>query len=169
MSESVLVDVVGPSHWTYMSAVMAESLRRTIRDARFRRGQVPPAVQDEVLEFFRLALEGAGENVPKNPAVSATSYLIAADAVEASIGQMVAAFEVEKQLTEYAQLLTRLFQVSSKLNKKELGTARRMRAFFERLREEGAAQMYQKLVHSESPGVGFRGGSDQPDLRSHSC
>src|SRR5436309_2500997 len=84
MSDTISVDVVGPSHWAFVATVMADCLEEVARLRSTRSDLVPKRVYSDAKEFFRLVLQSVGSGVPDNPPASLNAYVIAADALRNS-------------------------------------------------------------------------------------
>ncbi len=149
MSQTISVGVVGPSHWSYMAAVMAEALQKTTQAGRIEGSEVPSGVYSDALEFYTLALQAAGDAVPKNPPASFKAYMIAAEAARASLPTGLGTRqEIGACLGRYLGFLRKLQQPRD-LVQEELETAEALRKFFLQLQMEGEAEAYEQGVYFE--------------------
>src|SRR5205814_8968452 len=82
MSQTVPAEVVTRSYWAYVAAAMVNGLTR-ILDQNANAEAIPRRVYADVQEFFKLALEAAGDGLPQNPSASISNYIIAAGAASA--------------------------------------------------------------------------------------
>jgi hypothetical protein len=149
MSQTISVGVVGPSHWSYMAAVMAEALQKTAEAGRIEGSEVPSGVLSDALEFYTLALQAAGNAIPKNPPASFNAYMIAVEAAQASCRTVLGTREdIGHCLRQYLGFLKRL-QEPRDLLQEEMETAEALRRFFLQLQMEGEAEAYEQGVYFE--------------------
>lgn len=149
MSQTISVGVVGPSHWSYMAAVMAEGLHKAGGAKRIEGNEIPSGVYSDALEFYTLALQAAGDAVPKNPPASFNAYMIAVEAARASWPTVPGTRqEIGACLGRYLSFLRKLQQPRD-LVPEELETAEALRKFFLQLQMEGEAEAYEQGVYFE--------------------
>ena len=156
MSQTISVGVVGPSYWLYLATVMAERLEKVATKKRINAGDFPEGASNDALEFFRLALQAAGDNLPQNPPASVNACKIAADAVRGSVQP---APKTRRELKEHLCLFSSFvddLQKPHKLNAGEVKTAKALSRFFLRLQQDGEAEAYEQVVYLEEPSAGFR-------------
>jgi hypothetical protein len=154
MSQTISVGVVGPSHWAYMASVMAERLQKIGETKRITASQIPAGVYRDALEFYRLVLEAAGDNVPVNPPASVNAYALAADALRTVCADVSSRTEVEQTLGKQKTLLENL-QNARDLSSAELKTLSSLRECFLWLKREGESDAYERGVGHEVP-AGFK-------------
>jgi hypothetical protein len=155
MSDTLSVDVVGPSYWTYVATVLAECLERVAKTGRVQPDLVPKPVYKDVKEFFRLVLQSVGDEVPDDPPASLNAYAIAAEAIRRSSMQSPATREaLGARLSEYARLVNRLSK-PGELKENELEAVKSLQGFFVRLAQEGEAEVYETTFDLEPPFVAF--------------
>ena len=153
MSQTVSIGVVGPSYWSYMSAVMAERLEKEIRTKLVEPEDVPKSVYKSALRFFRLVLQAAGDTIPENPPASLNAYVIATKAVKESSKPLPKTDqELETCLRGYLDFVERL-QKPRKLTKEELETAKALQKFFLQLKQQGEAEAYESYSQFQEPTV----------------
>jgi hypothetical protein len=156
MSQTISIDVVGPSHWTYMATIMAQRLGKVVQAGCLRSSDIPLGVSYDARQFFDLALQAARDSLPRNPPASVNAYAIAADLVQASSSSLLnTRDDIGNRLEQYDAFLSALQQPRT-LAEDELQTARELQRFFDRLREEGEAEAYEKAVLLEPIPVGLR-------------
>ena len=153
MSQTVPVDVVGRTYWAYVASAMAEGLGQMLQHGA-EGSVIPRRVYTDAQEFFRLALEAAGDAVPSNPSASIANYLIAAGAMPAQ-KEPVDRPALETFLKEYAQFLQRL-QLGKPLRSDDSKVAHELQQFFVQVQEEAEAEAYDKIVQFEPPRTGLR-------------
>jgi hypothetical protein len=140
-----------------MAAAVAEGLDRAIKTRRANSAGIPVGVAQSAMKFIHLALDAAESKIPKRPAASISSYLIATDAVRASRpAQKVDPASLAGRLKKYDKLIVLLTAKQARLGREEVSTAKEMRDFFISLKREGEAEAYQTVVESGLPRVGFR-------------
>lgn len=154
MSETISVGVVGPSHWSYMAAVMAQRLGVVVERRRLEAGDIPKGVYLDAKKFFHLVLEEVDGEPPENPPASINAYVIAADAVRGA-QSVPAAQDVKQSLREYSGLLSGL-QTPRDLTVDELNTAGALRRFFLQLRKAGQIEAYERRIRFEEPSPRMR-------------
>jgi hypothetical protein len=154
MSQTVPAEVVTRSYWAYVAAAMVNGLTR-ILDQNASPEAIPKRVYADVQEFFKLALEAAGDGLPQNPSASISNYIIAAGAARA----------VPQPPEDRADLLARLEHYSSVVNKLEAGepltkteneAAATLKEFFLQVQHEAEAEAYDRVVESDPYRTIFR-------------
>ena len=147
MSDTVSVDVVGPSYWAYMAAVMAECLETIAETKRVDAVHLPKGVYRDAQRFFGLVMQSVQDSVDENPPPgSMNAYAIAAYAVKESSAQPPSALEeLDDRLQEYANLLETL-ETPRTLTDSETSIAHALGLFFRRLAELGESEIYEKTV-----------------------
>jgi hypothetical protein len=151
MSDTISVDVVGPSYWAYVATVMAECLEEATRSKQVRVGLVPRGVYSDAKEFFRLVLQSVGNGVPDNPPASLNAYVIAADALRNSSDSFPRTREeLGQRLAHYSELIDHLGQPRN-LTTEEIEIATSLKEFFERLAQAGESEVYERTVDLEPP------------------
>jgi hypothetical protein len=154
MSQTVPVDVVSRSYWAYVASAMADGLGGMLERGE-KPSVVPRRVYSDAKEFFRLALEAAGDTVPQNPSASIANYIIAADAVRAVQHNQTDRTALRKCLEGYQQLVERL-ECSDAFKPEEAAVANELKDFFLELEQEAEAETYDRIVQFESPKSGLR-------------
>lgn len=154
MSQTISVGVVGPSHWSYMAAVMAQRLERIVERHKVEAQDIPAGVYLDAEKFFDLVLQEFGGEARKNPPASINAYVIAADAVREA-QSMLATQDVKESLKEYSGLLSGL-RAPRDLTAGELKTAMALRKFFLQLRKAGQAEAYERRIRFEEPSPRMR-------------
>jgi len=145
MSQTISVGVVGPSHWAYMASVMAEKLQTISEAKRTTSRQIPAGVYRDALEFYRLVLEAAGDNIPINPPASVNAYALAADALRTVYANDISRTEVEQTLGKQQELLKNL-QDDRDLTGEEINTLSSLQQCFLWLKREGESDAYENRV-----------------------
>lgn len=154
MSLTTSVEVVGPSHWTYMAAIMADSLAAMAKRKKIKVAEVPQGIYSDALRFFSLVTQAADNAVPQNPPASINAYAIAASLVSKGADGAHTRAEIGQRLKEYSTLVKRLAKPGH-LRREEIHTANRLQKFFVSLRNEGEAEAYDTSGHfqvSQNPG-----------------
>jgi hypothetical protein len=154
VSETISVGVVGPSHWSYMAAVMAQRLEAVVERRRLEARDIPLGVYLDAKKFFDLVLQEVGGGPRENPPASINAYVIAAHAVREA-QSMPAAQDVKPSLEEYSRLLLGLQQPRD-LTVDELNTAGALRKFFLQLRKAGQVEAYERRIRFEEPSPRMR-------------
>jgi hypothetical protein len=157
MSDTISVDVVGPSYWSYMATVMAECLDTFVEDEKIRPDEIPAAVYDGAKEFFALVLEAAGDVFPENPPASINAYVIASEALRGASKPFPATSQdLRSELERYSRFVDDLAEARrlTKVEDKETATA--LKRFFLHLAEDGEAEVYERSVRFEPMPAGYR-------------
>lgn len=68
MSKTMMVRVVGPSHWRHMALVMARFFQKAGETGDLRKDDIPPNVYLQALQFVNLYLEGLKRDSSNLPA-----------------------------------------------------------------------------------------------------
>jgi hypothetical protein len=153
MSQTLSVDVVGPSHWTYMATVMAECLDQIAQAGSINAKPVPPGVYRDALAFWELALQATSGAVPNNlPALNA--YVVASEALRRSFQILPSRDDIDKQLVKYETVLKALGTPRT-LDVEETKVVTGLKTFFERLKEEGESEAYTQTMQLETGPIGF--------------
>ena len=152
MSLTVSTAANGMGYWTYMAAVLVESLEHVIRLKRLPANAVPKGVFSDAQEFFRLAVQGSAGIGSEDPTASLNAYLIVADVVRESSPKLRKHDDIETSLEEWADFAKTLRKPRS-LNNKELQLARTLREFFRQLQEEGEAEAYERRFERGAPPI----------------
>ena len=156
MSQTISVGVVGPSHWAYMAAVMAECLEKIAQTNRIEPNQAPLGVYYDAVEFSRLALQATGKLLPDNPPASINAYMIAADLMRKSSVDLSGSREdVDNRLEKYAAFVVSL-NAPRELEPSDRELVDSLRIFFLRLKEEGESEAYEGAVHIEPVPMSLR-------------
>ena len=156
MSQTISAGVVGPSYWLYLAAVMAGRLEKVAKKKRLSIGDIPKGAANDAREFFRLALEAAGDDLPQNPPASINACKIAADAVRGSVRPAPRnRQELEERLALFSSFVEDL-QRPHELSADETETAKALSKFFLLLQQDGEAEAYEQVIHLEEPHIGFR-------------
>lgn len=146
MSDTLSIDVVGPSYWAYVATVMAECLEKVCHTKRIAPHLIPKGVYRDAKDFFRLVLESAGDSIPENPPASLNAYVIATDAIMSSAHSLPNTREgLGDRLEEYAELVDRL-NTPGPLTADEVETARALQSFFAKLAQAGEAEVYESTL-----------------------
>lgn len=153
MSDTLSIDVVGPSYWTYMATVMADCLEQISSSKQVRANNIPSGVYRDAKSFFKLVMQSVGKDLPENPPASLNAYVIAAYAVKESSDQELKTLDsLEEVLDDYSKLLNRLDK-PGKLKEHEIDTARDLQQFFRELAQAGEAEIYERTVDYFEPAL----------------
>jgi hypothetical protein len=153
MSDTLSIDVVGPSYWAYMATVMADCLEEISRSKRIRHNQVPLGVYRDAKKFFQLVMQSVRKDPPDNPPASLNAYVIAAYAVKGSSDEDLTTLkDLGDRLKGYSKLLDRLNQAGS-LNQQDAQTAKDLKQFFRELAQVGEAEIYERTVDYLEPAL----------------
>jgi hypothetical protein len=157
MSDTVSVDVVGPSYWAYMAAVMGECLEIISAKREVGAVHLPKGVYQDARRFFSLVMQSVQDNVDGNPPPgSMNAYAIAAYAVKESSAQPPSKLEeLDDRLKEYSDLLT-VLEHPKTLTEAEAEIAKSLSRFFRRLAELGESEIYEKTVDLEPALTSYR-------------
>lgn len=155
MSQTISVDVVGPSHWTYMATVMAECLEHIAKAGQVGLNAVPAGVHQDALRFSNLALQATGTSVPDNPPASLNAYVIASDALLRSSQELSQTRDcIDFQLKRFEAFLEAL-QTPRDLDDDDKQLVDSLRTFFVRLKEEGESEAYTRTMYLEPVPTGY--------------
>jgi hypothetical protein len=153
MSQTLSVDVVGPSHWTFMATVMVDSLEQILQAGRVGTTPVPPGVYKDVLAFWQLALQATSGVVPDNlPALNA--YVVASEALRGSSHASPTREDIDEHLVRYEAFLRGL-ETPKTLDPEGLKIVNDLKSFFVRLKEEGESEAYTQTMQIETLPIGF--------------
>lgn len=157
MSDTISVDVVGPSYWAYMATVMAECLEDISRSKEIRPEKVPQGVYRDAKKFFELVMQSVNKDLPENPPASLNAYVIAAYAVKDSSEDPppTTLRELANRLEGYSKMLARLDEAGT-LDDKDVRTARDLQLFFRELAQAGEAEIYERTVDLEPALTSYR-------------
>ena len=151
MSDTLSIDVVGPSYWAYMATVMADCLEQISISKQVRLNNIPSGVYRDAKSFFRLVMESVGKDVPENPPASLNAYVIAAYAVKESAEEEPETLDsLGEVLEDYSKLLDRLDK-PGELDEHEVNTAKDLQQFFRELAQAGEAEIYERTVDYIEP------------------
>ena len=151
MSDTLSIDVVGPSYWAYVATVMADCLEEVYRTKRIEPNLVPKGVYRDAKDFFRLVLESAGDDIPENPPASLNAYVIATDAIMSSAHSFPNTREaLGDRFEEYAELVDRL-NSPRQLTSDEVETAKALNSFFAKLAQAGEVEVYENTLSFAPP------------------
>jgi len=157
MSDTISVDVVGPSYWAYMATVMAECLEKFVAEEEIRPDQIPPAIFDGAKEFFALVLEAAGDTFPENPPASINAYVIASEALRGASRPFPATSQdLRSELEEYSQFVDRLAEPQALTRVEDKEKAETLKKFFLHLAADGESEVYERSVRFEPMPAGYR-------------
>jgi hypothetical protein len=157
MSDTISVDVVGPSYWAYMATVMAECLNTFVQQEKVRPDEIPAAVYDGAKEFFALVLEAAGDVFPENPPASTNAYVIASEALRGASKPFPATSQaLRAELERYSQFIDDLSEPRELTEAADIETAEALKRFFMHLAEDGEAEVYEHTVGFEPMPAGYR-------------
>jgi hypothetical protein len=150
MSDTLSIDVVGPSYWSYMATVMAECLDEITRTREIRPEKIPQGVFRDAKRFFTLVMQSVSADVPENPPASLNAYVIAAYAVKDSSENqaLMTLGDVGNRLEEYSKMLERLDKPAT-LDEQGARTAKDLQLFFRELAQAGEAEIYERTVDLE--------------------
>ena len=146
MSRTISVGVSGPSHWSYMATVLADCLEQTLASSQVQ--PIPKGVYRDALGFLKLALEGSGDSLPRNPPASINAYAIAAEAAPAPTSEPESRADLHQRLLSFEGLL-KSFGEPRALDQEESKIVNDFRAFLQNLRAEGKSQTYEHAVRWE--------------------
>lgn len=153
MSDTISVDVVGPSYWAYMATVMAACLEEISDSKRIQVKQVPLGVYRDAKKFFQLVMQSVGKDLPENPPASLNAYVIAAYAVKESSEDEPKSLQALGEVLEgYSTLLDRLDKAGN-LNEQDAKTAKDLEQFFRELAQAGEAEIYERTVDYFEPAL----------------
>jgi hypothetical protein len=148
MSLSPSIGVVGPSHWTYAAAVMADRLGKVITEQRVTTGLIPEGVYRGIKRFFLLVLNPDGNQIP---AANIANCLIAANALARSRETPPRnLLEFDQILNEYSRFVNSLAD-EREVTPNEIQKAEELRKFFKQLEQDGETDAYEKLVRWDAP------------------
>ena len=154
MSQTAPADVVRRSYWAYVASAMAEGLGQILNHEATSTA-IPRRVYVDASEFFRLALEAAGDALPANPSASISNYIIAADAASALPARPDSRAALRTRLEEYAALLSKL-QGGTPVSDDDESTAAGLRDFFVKVQQEAEAETYDQVVRLDLPALSRR-------------
>jgi hypothetical protein len=155
MSQTISVDVVGPSHWAYMATVMAECLDEIAKTNRVSPNLVPAGVYQDALEFAQLAVQATRTSVPDNPPASLNAYVIASDVLRQSSQELSQTSEaINKQLKQYEEFLQSLKE-PRELTDDDAKVVEPLKTFFVRLKEAGESEAYAKAMYLDPMPTGL--------------
>jgi hypothetical protein len=155
MSQTVPVDVVTRSYWAYVASAMVNGLAQILDSQVAPTVAIPRRVYVDAHQFFKIALEAAGDVVPNNPSASIANYIIAADAAKVVVQSEADRAQLQTRLLQYATLLNKLENGAAPLQG-ELETARQLKEFFAQVQHEAEVEAYERVVRSQPPPAGFR-------------
>jgi hypothetical protein len=155
LSVTTSIGVVGPSHWTYMAAVMAHRLTRILEAKRVRPNDVPVGVHRDVQKFFHLVRQAAGNSLPQNPPASINAYVIASDAVRVASPSLPTSRQKLGDCFERYEQFVKGLNRPRALTVRDTRTAKNLLKFFLYLKQEGEAESYAKAFHQEEQPLGF--------------
>lgn len=157
MSDTIAVDVVGPSYWSYMATVMAECLGDFLKEAKVEPAEIPPAVYEGAQEFFALVLQAAGDVFPENPPASINAYVIASDALRGvSKPYPATTQDLRVHLQEYSNFINALSKPHLLTEPEQIRLAGSLKEFFSRLAQDGETEVYERAVQFEPIPAGYR-------------
>jgi hypothetical protein len=116
---------------------------------------IPRRVYSDAQDFFRLALEAAGDTLPTNPSASISNYIIAAGAAKALPQPSTDRAELQRRLQEYAIVVNQL-QSGQNLAEHERRIAVTLKDFFAQVQREAEAEAYNRVVESDPLPISFR-------------
>ena len=154
MSQTAPIDVVRRSYWAYVASAMAEGLDKIVRQGA-QSTAIPRRVYVDAMEFFRLALEAAGDTLPANPSASISNYIIAAEAAKGLPQRPTDRAALRTCLEEYAGLLNKL-QAGAQMSPQDKTTATRLEQFFSKVQQEAEADAYDRVVRLEPPALALK-------------
>jgi hypothetical protein len=153
MSDTLSIDVVGPSYWAYMATVMADCLEDISRSKEIRPEKVPQGVYRDAKKFFELVMQSVSKDLPENPPASLNAYVIAAYAVkDSSQDELTTLKDLGDRLDGYSKLLHRLNKADN-LDEQDVQTAKDLKQFFRELAQAGEAQIYERAVDYLEPAL----------------
>lgn len=155
MSLTSSIEIVGASYWTYMAAVIAESLGKMIRHKRVSPGMLPKGVYSDAMEFFRQIMQSVNTAKPDTPTTNLNAYLIAAEAVRESSPVLHETQDVDDCLKEFSSFIKSLKEPRD-LTKEELKLAKILQKFFLQLQEDGETEAYERRFERGAPLVWLR-------------
>ncbi|HEX8846977.1 MAG TPA: hypothetical protein VF791_20205 [Pyrinomonadaceae bacterium] len=157
MSDTISVDIVGPSYWAFMATVMAECLEKYVNEQKVTPSDIPEGVFEGAEEFFSLALDAAGNARPGSPPASISAYVFATDALRGSLHSFPTTDqELQAKLEKYAAFLKSLTKPHSLTEESDVETATTLRDFFFRLAQDGEIEVYERSVKAEPLPTGYR-------------
>lgn len=155
MSDTISVDVVGPSHWAFMATVMAECLEKFIDTREVVPSDIPQGVYDDALDFFDLVMGAARGTLAEDPPASINAYVIATDALTGSLKPVPETSEaLVSNLGRYAGFMGSLTEAHA-LSPDEVETAGSLRDFFRSLAKAGEAEVYVRTIQAEHLTTGY--------------
>ncbi len=153
MSMTHSIGVVGPSHWSYMAATLAERLENILQKKRIEENSIPRGIYAVAKEFFHLIEQALRQNgTPENPPASIKAYVIASDATRSALETSpLSAKEIETSLARYVDFVNQL-QHGRELTGEDLEIAQSLKRFFHQLYLDGESEAYEAGVR-ETTGV----------------
>ena len=143
MSQTVPAGVTSGSYWAYVASAMVDGLDQIIGH-HATPASIPKRVYVDAKEFFRLAIEGAGNTVPTNPSVSIANYIIAADAAKIEVTSEVQRVQLEARLQEFAGLLQKLERGAGPTGENETASAVALKDFFAGILHDAELESYER-------------------------
>lgn len=150
MSQTVPAGIMSGSYWAYVASAMVDGLGQ-ILGQQGSPASIPRRVYVDAKEFFRLAIEGAGNTVPTNPSASIANYIIAADAAKIEVTSEAQRAQLEARLQEFASLLRKLEDGVGPADAKETASAVALKDFFAGILHEAELEAYERAVAFKMP------------------
>ena len=150
MPETPSFEVVGPDHWTFAAAAMADHLEAVLRARQTLPESLLRGAYLAAKYYFALVLKAYQVEVPASQSASFSSYRIATDIVLNYVRPTpTTTSEVNGKLTRYAALMDQLQEPVTALSKEELDVAAEVMIFFRQLARKGEEQHYHEVIGSD--------------------
>jgi len=153
MSQTVPVDVMSGAYWEYVASAMVEGLGKILEDSQTPAAAISRRVYVDAHRFFDLALEAAGDTLPKNPSASIANYILAANAANVRVRSTADRDTLRTRLVEYAGLVGILAQGN---RPQAIDTLTGLRDFFREVQHDAEAEAYRMLATNEAQTISFR-------------
>lgn len=150
MSMTNSIGVVGPSHWSFMAATLAEYLGNML-EGKPQRASIPRGIYADAKQFFKLVEQALRRNgAPENPPASIKAYVVASDAARNASGpHPPSPQDIEKSLNMYIDLVNRL-QNLQQLEGEDAHVAESLKKFFDQLYRDGESEAYEAGVREST-------------------
>jgi hypothetical protein len=154
MSQTVPVEVMNRSYWAYVASAMVDGLDQILHHDVAPAMAIPKRVYVDARDFFKLAIEAASDDLPRNPSASISNYIIAAGAAKILVQSIEDRAQLEARLNEYALLIAKL-QAGMPPVGGDVQAATALKEFFAVVQQEAETESYERVVQSEGPKNGF--------------
>jgi hypothetical protein len=156
MSRTFSQGLVDASHWTFVAASMADSLRKSLGPPPRSAPSIPKGVHEAARDFFRIVMEAIDGGVPTNPVASAANYGIAIHAIQSSTNP---ATESEEEINEILRKYSGVMKaIDPELGGTTLPPAEdieELAVFFEQLTRDGETVAYEQFSRTDDSTIFF--------------